>query len=262
MGLKEVLILANKVLQRSKFYLLGGAIAGSAIGYYLNLRPKVYETKFSIESTVVNPNSIAEVVYSFGRSIDQEQFDHLNRATGCEKDVLKSIVSIDDVTILTTSNPINSEQWSVVTMTLQDPTMATLASECILQYISSNQAINSRISTFVKTRTEALKEINQKIEELNIHLREYLRILKSDKPLPMGVYGGGGYQEMLLLLDKRTLITEEIERGRNIRIGEPAYTPAIPVKGSFRNFIIGLLSGLFLGGFIAVFAEIKRYIRT
>ena len=265
LSLKDLIQIISRFLKERRFLLLAAPFAGFLFGYLIDSQlPKKYETNFLIDSPIISNTVLHGVVNNIQTGLKEKQYDKLAQLSAADADVWSSVTSIRS-TVLTGEGATNRHKKEVlqVDFELTKPDKAVEAQTAIFTFIKNLPEISQELKAYQDVRVNTIAKIDEEIAQLDSLQSIMLELLKTKKStLPIGIGGNGSQGDMLLLLQKKNVLLDELNSTGKLKLVTPVFTPSAPSMGPVKSYAIGIALSLFIFFFLAVFLHLRSYARS
>ncbi len=216
---------------------------------YLFVTKPVYRASFLIKvPEIITPVEASEYVKSIKRMLKEKRYEEVARLLNVNEDVILSIHELSARELRKSKDVIE------VTLEVYDPAVISDLSKAIVNYLNSNQLIAERIElkrrelsekiNIIDKRIKALKETKKLVDRLIKQGGEvYFNPAEIDKTIQ-------SFESQLVSLKAKLNSLKGFEISVKPTVPEE---PDKPKKGLV--IAVALVSGLFLGIFLALFLE-------
>jgi uncharacterized protein YneF (UPF0154 family) len=261
MAQKEVDIiglLAGSIGFIKKYYILlsitlgVGILAGIADYYFTR---NYYTTSLVASSPVINNQIVFELAKPLNYYIRSEMYDSVAIKLNVSEEVAKDIRKVSIDTSISMAVCFDLELYNKESI--------TAVKEGLMYYFNSIPFV---VSTIEQQRSEYKKfvdDIDKEIADLNALQEAVYKSISSEKSA--GILSAGGmYNEIVTLYDKKIELIQEYNKLQKFKVvsGSMVFVPVKSLKKEIFIFgIIGLLTGILIGGFVDIKKSIQKRLK-
>jgi LPS O-antigen subunit length determinant protein (WzzB/FepE family) len=259
----------NALLFRNKWMLLGGLIAGLALGYlYYYSKKNVYKVSMIVEFTELNKRTYAEIFSQLNTLILSASHQQLANELQIPLPVAKNVDFIETFNINNeplhkdTSTRIN-QPFKIVVSVKNIQSSDTLQ-KAIVRYLNNNPFLTGLKTSQKKIQEHKLLFIDSELKKLDSLKSEYNRFLSSTQHNPTFYNNAINPAEIYIQSEQLMKEREKTVRWLDvnslpINVITGFMTPVKPTSSSLQLLLLIFgLSGFLLAFVIAFFRELKR----
>lgn len=264
LSLKDLIQIISRFLNERKLLLLSAPFIGILLGFLIDTQvPKKYETSFLIDSPIISNTVLHGVINNIQTGLKEKQYEKLAELSDHDANIWSSISSIRSK-VLTGESLAAGHKKEVlqIDFELTDPEKATDGQKAIFQFIQNLPEISQEIQAYRDIRLNSIEKIDEEVAQLD-SLQELMLELLSSKStaLPLGIGGNGSQGDMLLLLEKKNLLLDELNSTGRLKLITPVFKPSEPSMGPVKGYAAGIAVSIFIFFSLAIFFQLQAYAR-
>ncbi|ACO04553.1 MAG TPA: hypothetical protein DEP48_09475 [Persephonella sp.] len=233
------------VLSVTVFFILLSAV-------YLFLTKPVYRAEFIVKlpQGLTSPQETKNIIDNLENLRKEKRYMELSNLLGISQEKIMDIDSFSASEIRKNKNLIK------VILDVYDPNIISKLSVSILEHLNNNRFVKERIEIRKETLRFSIEETNEKIKEIESIKDRILNDLKNGRIKDLGFNPVDMDRTVLSLKEKVKNLENQLKLLRGYEIAVDPVVPEKPSKPKKALILaVASVSGLFLGVFLAFFAE-------
>ena len=269
----SIVDLLFQVINKSKLLLLGGLIAGLALGYYYySSRSSNFEVSMIAQSSAVHRKTLLEMIQALNELIVSHSYGKLATELNISEQNARQLKYLELTGLLNESVESDTStkfgQPFKVIADIGNTELTDTFQNAIVNYLDNKPSLKKINEEQVKFRYEKLSFINMELAKLDTLTTVYNRFLASSK-ITATYYSNDAdpskiYKQATDLIDEKGIILNWLSsNSKPIQVIDEFKSPFLPrTKYRFKTLAIGALIGLGFCFFLGLYIELHRKIRN